>query len=250
MAVKKYGKESNIWLSSNFKSNEFDCKGNGCCSETLVDDKLIILLQDIRNHFGKPIIINSGYRCNNHNKKVGGASGSYHAKGMAADIVVKDVKPAEVAKYAETIGVKGIGLYEDNDGNFVHIDTRTTKSFWYGHKQEKRTTFGGSAPKGNSVIKEWQKAAIADGFNLPSGADGIWGKECEAVAKNAVCKKRLTYKYKNLTKIVQSAVGVTADGKFGNNTRKAVISWQKLIGLTADGEIGINSWKKILGVKQ
>jgi hypothetical protein len=40
----------------------------------------------------------------------------------------------------------GIGLYETNsDGYFVHIDTRTTKSFWYGQKQAKRTTFGGTA---------------------------------------------------------------------------------------------------------
>ena len=126
----------------------------------------------------------------------------------------------------------------------MHIDTRSKKSFWYGHGQEYRSTFGGE-----NSITTWQKAAIADGFNLPSGADGIWGKECEAVAKIAVCKKRFTYKYKNLTKIVQNAVGVTADGKFGNNTRKAVISWQGLVGITADGEIGINSWKKILGVK-
>ena len=42
----------------------------------------------------------------------------------------------EIAKYAESIGVLGIGLYEtDKDGHFVHIDTRTKKSFWYGHKR-------------------------------------------------------------------------------------------------------------------
>ena len=53
--------------------------------------------------------------------------------------------PAEIAKYAESIGILGIGLYETNrDGHFVHIDTRTTKAFWYGQKQAKRTTFGGS----------------------------------------------------------------------------------------------------------
>jgi uncharacterized protein YcbK (DUF882 family) len=46
---------------------------------------------------------------------------------------VTGVKPAQVAEYAEQIGILGIGLYEtDNDGHFVHIDTRDTKSFWYG----------------------------------------------------------------------------------------------------------------------
>lgn len=99
-------------------------------------------------------------------------------------------------------------------------------------------------------VKEWQQAAIADGFKFPKyGADGKWGAECEKVAKEAICKKRLTYKYKNLTKIIQKAVGVTADGKYGSDTKKAVAAWQKLMGLTADGCVGINTWKKILGVK-
>ena len=102
--------------------------------------------------------------------------------------------------------------------------------------------------KDNKVL-EWQKAAIADGFKFSKyGADGKWGSECEAVAKQTICKKRDTYKYQNLTKIVQSAVGVTVDGKFGNNTKEAVINFQKLVGLNADGIVGLNTWKKILGI--
>ncbi len=99
-------------------------------------------------------------------------------------------------------------------------------------------------------VKDWQLAAIADGFKFAKyGADGRWGSECEAVAKKAVCKKRATYKYKSLTKIIQRAVGVAVDGKFGKNTRTAVINWQKLVGLTPDGCVGPESWKKLLGVK-
>jgi len=129
-------------LSNNFNSTEFDCHGNGCCSQTLINETLVEYLQKIREHFGKPITITSGYRCAKHNSSpsVGGATGSRHTKGDAADIVVSGVIPAEVAKYAESIGVKGIGLYS----NFVHIDTRTTKSFWYGHEQAYRSTFGGA----------------------------------------------------------------------------------------------------------
>ncbi len=99
-------------------------------------------------------------------------------------------------------------------------------------------------------VKDWQLAAIDDGFKFAKyGADGKWGSECVAVAKKAVCKKRATYKYKSLTKIVQRAVGVAVDGKFGKNTRTAVINWQKLVGLTPDGCVGPESWKKLLGVK-
>lgn len=102
--------------------------------------------------------------------------------------------------------------------------------------------------KSSLSVLEWQKAAIADGFTLKSGADGIWGKECEAVAEKAICKKRLTYKYENLTKIVQLAVGVKVDGKFGKDTKKAVTEWQSRCGLVADGCVGKNTWKRILGV--
>lgn len=248
MAINTYKKGSTEKLSTNFTVKEYCCKGNGCCSTVKIDDKLADYLQKIRSHFGAPVTINSGYRCSTHNKAVGGASSSYHTKGMAADIAVKGVKPAEVAKYAESIGVLGIGLYEtDKDGYFVHIDTRTNKSFWYGQAQAYRSTFGGK--KDTTNIKEWQTAAIKDGYSMPSGSDGIWGKECEAVAKKAICKKHtFGYKNKNLTKIIQKAVGATVDGKFGNDTKAAVIKWQKLMGLVADGVVGYNTWRKILGV--
>ena len=144
MAIKTYKKGVSTQLSTNFRSVEFDCKGSGCCSSTQIDDKLVEYLQNIRTHFGKPLYITSGYRCETHNKSVGGAVGSRHSKGQAADIYIDGVKPAEIAKYAESIGVLGIGLYETNaDGFFVHIDSRTTKSFWYGQKEAHRETFGG-----------------------------------------------------------------------------------------------------------
>lgn len=81
MAIKTYKKGTAVTLSTNFKSTEFDCHGSGCCSSTQVDEILVKYLQKIRDHFGKPITINSGYRCTTHNAAVGGASGSRHAKG-------------------------------------------------------------------------------------------------------------------------------------------------------------------------
>lgn len=115
------------------------------------------------------------------------------------------------------------------------------------YDKEKTTATAQSSSSGNKV-KQWQLAAIADGFKFPKyGADGSWGAECEAVAKKAICKKRLTYKYKNLTKIVQKEVGVKADGLYGTATKTAVKAYQKKKGLAADGEVGLNTWKKILG---
>ena len=153
MAIKTYAKGSNTKLSANFNSSEFDCHGSGCCSSTLVDDKLVTYLQQIREHFGKPVNISSGYRCAIHNKNIGGATNSRHSKGQAADIYISGVAPAEIAKYAESIGILGIGLYETNsDGFFIHVDTRETKSFWYGQKEASRTTFGGTTVATNNKI--------------------------------------------------------------------------------------------------
>lgn len=99
------------------------------------------------------------------------------------------------------------------------------------------------------TVLEWQNAAIADGFTFPKyGADGVWGAECETVAKKAIVKKRDTYVYKNLTKIVQKAIGITVDGLCGSNTDAAIRIYQKSNGLAVDGEVGLNTWKKILGI--
>lgn len=161
MAIKTYVKGTSTKLSANFNSTEFDCHGSGCCLSTLIDEDLVEYLQKIRDHFNKPVSVSSAYRCASHNSKVGGATGSRHTKGQAADIYINGVKPAEIAKYAESIGILGIGLYEtDADGHFVHVDTRTTKSFWYGQAQASRTTFGGTAIQ--EEAKKIDTSAIKD----------------------------------------------------------------------------------------
>ena len=106
-----------------------------------------------------------------------------------------------------------------------------------------------SATSYKPTVKEWQEAAIADGFKFPKyGADGDWGNECITVAKKAIVTKRSTYKYKNLTKIVQKVVGVSADGLCGKETKAAIINWQRANNLKDDGEVGLASWTKMLGI--
>lgn len=210
VGINTYKKGQATQLSANFKSIEFDCQGKNCCSETLIDSKLIDYVQQIRDHFNKPVRIGSGYRCPIHNANISNAaSKSKHMDGMAADISISGIAPSEIAKYAETIGILGIGLYEtDKDGYFVHVDTRTTKSFWFGHAQEKRTTFGGNPPaskepeatktsttlrvgsKGNEV-KELQSTLNSFGYNCGT-IDGIFGSKTETETKRFQSKHNLT----------------------------------------------------------
>lgn len=222
MATNTYKKGQKTKLSENFSSLEFDCHGSGCCSETIINPKLVEYVQKIRDHFGKSITVTSGYRCPVHNKRIGGATGSRHSKGDAADIVVQGVTPREVAKYAESIGIKGIGLYETSaDGYFTHIDTRDKKSFWYGQKEAPRTTFGGGssvtptpAPQSDLLrfgsegddVKELQENLIKLGYDLgKSGADGDFGTKTLVAVKD-----------------FQEKHNLTVDGIVGSATKKAI----------------------------
>lgn len=193
MAVITYKKSDHIQLSANFNSYEFRCGlGRPCsCTTTLIDTKLVEILQKVRNHWpGHKVTITSGYRCPDYNKSIGGAVGSYHSRGMAADIVVDGIAPKEVAKYLESIGVLGIGLYEtDSDGHFVHVDTRTYKSFWYGQKQAARTTFGGVASAGST-----SSASSGSTGSASTGGTTYTVKSGDTLAKIAAKYTGMTYK--------------------------------------------------------
>lgn len=56
------------------------------------------VLQPLRDAWGKPLCINSGYRCRKLNEAVGGVPTSQHVKGEAADIAAEN--PAELARLA------------------------------------------------------------------------------------------------------------------------------------------------------
>lgn len=263
MAVKTYKKGSTTKLSKNFSVYEFQCKGSGCCSIVLIDDLLWKYVQMIRDHFGAKVTITSGYRCPTHNRNVGGATGSRHGKGQAADIVVAGVAPRKVAAYCESIGIKGIGLYETlKDGYFVHIDTRTTKSFWYGQAQEYRSTFGGAAAA--TVTKPAASATTTSGsYSLKQfimdvqkaiGAtvDGIAGFETLGKTVTLSAKRNISHAAVLAVQKRLAALGYTqvgeADGVAGEKFTEAVKAFQKANGCVDDGEITAEAktWMKLL----
>ena len=111
-------------LSDHFDEREFAC---ACCGEVVVEPGLVDVLEDVRRHFGKPVTVQSGYRCAAHNADVGGATYSQHLYGKAADIVVKDTDPSEVQDYLrEHAG--GLGSYT----SFTHVDVRGYTARWKG----------------------------------------------------------------------------------------------------------------------
>lgn len=267
MAVKTYKKGSTTKLSKNFSVYEFRCGlSRSCsCTTTLIDDDLVEILQKIRDHFGKTVRVTSGHRCADYNRSVSKSTSSYHTKGRAADIVVVGIKPAEVAKYAESIGVLGIGLYETTkDGHFVHVDTRTTKSFWYGQAQAKRSTFGGAPAAATTTPAA--SATEASGYTLEqfvrdvqkatgAGVDGTAGPR--TLAKTVTISKSRNRRHAAVQAIQKrlAALGYTQVGKAGGVAGKkfdqALKAYQKDTGCVQDGELTARgkTWRKLLGME-
>lgn len=169
MGVKTYSvkADGSKKLSENFKVSEFKC--NDGSDAVLISDELVSLLQKIRDHFGKAVVITSGYRTESYNKKIGGATKSQHVQGTAADIVVSDVSPLEVAQYAEYLQPSsgGIGVYT----SFTHVDVRASRSRWDNRSGKEVVVSGwpGYAEKTEEdFAEEWAKengimAGYADG---------------------------------------------------------------------------------------
>lgn len=122
-SVKKDGTKA---LSANFKVKEFKC--NDGTDTVFIAPSLVELLQEARTYFKAPITINSAYRTDSYNTKVGGAAYSQHKYGTAADIVVKGKTPKTVYDWFDKkLGnTGGVGLYK----SFVHVDVREVKARW------------------------------------------------------------------------------------------------------------------------
>lgn len=120
-------------LSKNFSTWEFECP---CCKQVKTDEKLINVLQKLRDIVGRPIIITSGYRCEKRQKEVNSqVAFSYHVYGAAADITIKDYSVLQMYILAdeclrgETMSDNGgIGVYPQE--NFIHIDVRNYHARW------------------------------------------------------------------------------------------------------------------------
>lgn len=101
---------------SYFKTDEFTCP---CCGKVIVSGYLIHKLNNMREAFGKPIYVNSGYRCKERNIDVGGSLNSAHCRGTAADIKCDNSTDRYIlVRLALELGFDRIGVYE----TWIHLD--------------------------------------------------------------------------------------------------------------------------------
>lgn len=88
-----------------FSMNEFECHC-GCRMPDSARANIVALVEQVldpaREQYGKPVCVNSGYRCASHNAAVGGVANSQHMRGEAADICCSDNE--QLAKIIEENG--------------------------------------------------------------------------------------------------------------------------------------------------
>ena len=128
-------------LSKNFDSEEFACP---CCGGEIISGELTYKLQALRDLIKKPIQILSGYRCQKHNREIKGYPKSPHIGGLAADIYVGAFDYKKLAKLAEKVKFKRIGLYPFSKSKFVHVDVQPPKpnTAWIRWKNGKYVYYG------------------------------------------------------------------------------------------------------------
>lgn len=118
-------------MSDNFRLYELVCP---CCKTLVYYKAQLDLVQGLRDYLGKPIKINSHYRCRRKNKHVGGFHRSYHVHGKASDL---NIRPNSMSIYALNsfiekaveLGAKEIGLYD----TFIHVSIASTGAFNRNH---------------------------------------------------------------------------------------------------------------------
>ncbi|MBX5158957.1 YcbK family protein [Rhizobium sp. NZLR1b] len=93
--------------------------------------ELLSVIKTVESHFGRPVIVTSGYRDEEHNRLVGGADESMHKSCEAADIQIDGVTKSDIAAYIRSLPNRGgVGTYCHTDS--VHLDTGKTRDWNWG----------------------------------------------------------------------------------------------------------------------
>lgn len=109
-----------------FKPKEFQCKCGKCgLGYGMMDEKLLRMLDELREKAGIPIVIGSAYRCKEHNDAISEAvEDSAHLKGKAVDIRCNDSATRfKILKAAFEVGFRRIEPRE----TWVHVDVDESK---------------------------------------------------------------------------------------------------------------------------
>lgn len=105
----------------NFSKEEFNCKHSG---KNEMQHEFMKKLQVLREFYGKPLKVTSGYRDYTHPEEVKKPNkNGAHPTGKAVDLAVDRKDAHKVLELAMSLGFSGIGIKQHGDSRFIHLDT-------------------------------------------------------------------------------------------------------------------------------
>ena len=108
-------------MAKYFSDKEMACQH---CGAMKADPDFMTALDSLREAYGKPLAVNSGYRCPEHPIEARKARAGAHSTGKAADLSVSRGEAYELLKLAIATGkFTGIGIQQKGSGRFIHLDT-------------------------------------------------------------------------------------------------------------------------------
>ena len=111
-----------FWTWPHFTPAEFRCRGSG---RLVVARDFMDRLERLRVVFGRPMVVNSGYRSPAYNDRISssGPAGP-HTTGRAGDFSVAGIDAWDLAGLARATGFTGIGVMQRGDwaGRYLHLD--------------------------------------------------------------------------------------------------------------------------------
>ena len=107
-----------LTIETHFTEAELSCR---CGCGKMVEEDLLVRLEALRRIVNRPLIITSGARCEEYNRKIGGKPKSWHLHGLAVDVACTNTWDRfALIHAAQQLGFNGIGIAE----NFIHLDLR------------------------------------------------------------------------------------------------------------------------------
>lgn len=106
----------------NFTQAEFMCRHTGKCE---MSPEFMCRLQHLRQVYGKPMRITSGYRDRTHPIEAAKSAPGEHSTGHAADVAVQGADALRLVQLALGLGFTRIGVQQKGGGRFIHLGDST-----------------------------------------------------------------------------------------------------------------------------
>ena len=103
----------------NFSFAEMACSETGECG---MDETTMDRLQALRDNYGFPLPITSGYRSPRHSIEAAKAAPGTHAMGRAVDIACNGVEALDLIEEALEVSFTGFGVQQKGEHRFLHLD--------------------------------------------------------------------------------------------------------------------------------